>query len=173
MANASGPHQYPKRRKKAVCYKKGRRGRLPQHNWKEIVPEVCERYIEGETITAILKPDGMPNLSAFWDHLKSNPDDQAKWEAAGHAKADFIDSDLDTIHSKAMEAVTDKTMNPNALKVALDTRIKQRGHLNPKYRDREVKHIHEAGPSMRELMTKARRRAALEPPTLEGEFVEK
>ncbi len=99
----------------------------------------------------------------------------AQYDVAGHGKAAFFDGRFDEIDADAKEAFRNKELNPNALKVRLDNLKHHRGHLNPKYRDREVKHIHEIGKSARQILTDARnRRDGLLPKLdiIEGEFSE-
>lgn len=121
----------------------------------------------------ILEFDGMPSWPPFWAQLQANPDYMAQWEAAGHGKAAIIDSRFDEIVDDADKAFGDKKFNPNALKVKLDTLKVQRGHLNPRYRDRKVEHVVELGVSMREELTKARQRLESRTlPVIEGEVIE-
>ena len=146
---------------------------LPVYNWDKKIPEICALYANGKAIYAILKQDGMPDSECFFRKLRENPEYQAQWDDAGFSKAAMIDSDYDDIAKLAKKAVKDG--NANALRPWLDARVKQRGQLNPKYRDREVKHVHEIGPSARQILTDARnRRDGLlpKPDIIEGEFSE-
>lgn len=146
---------------------------LAVYDWDKIVSDVCTRYANGENIDAILKTDGYPCWASFYRAVfgGANPDYLALYDAAGHGKAAFFDSQFDDIVKDADKAFKDKKLNPNALKVKLDTLKLQRGHLNPKYRDREVKHTIELGVSMREELTKARQRLESRN-VIEGEVIE-
>ena len=145
---------------------------LAVYDWDKVIPEICRQYTAGKPIHDILAQDGMPDWSTFWNKLQSNPDYMAQYDVAGHGKAAFFDGRFDEIDADAKEAFRDKSLNPNALKVRLDNLKHHRGHLNPKYRDRKVEHVHEIGVSMREELTKARQRLeARILPVIEGEII--
>ena len=145
---------------------------LAVYDWDKVITEICRQYTEGKSWKAILRQPGMPDWAGFYNKYKSNPDYEKQVDASRYGKADLIDNDYDDIARLAKKAV--KGGNANALRPWLDARVKQRGQLNAKYRDREVKHVHEVGPSMRQLMTEARQRrdAELLESPIEGEFSE-
>lgn len=133
-----------------------------EFNWDKIVPEICNRYAAGESMEAIFKGDDTPGWPVFYYEVVSpstgNSEYRDMWEKAGYGKAEMIDSDFDEIAKLAKEGVRNKDINPNALRPWLEARKVQRGQLNPKFNERQVKHTIEPGESMREIMTKARQR---------------
>lgn len=158
---------------KPVQQRSKKNGRfLAVYDWDKVVPEICRHYAAGKlSIMKILELDGMPSWYPFWAQLQANADYMAQWDNAGHGKAATIDSAFDQIVEDADKAFANKDFNPNALKVKFDVLKTQRGHLNPKYRDRKVEHVHEVGPSMRQIMTEARQRHESFK-LIEGEFTE-
>lgn len=148
--------------------------RGPQYDFEAILPAICDEYINSEkSIEKILSDRGGPVFSTFYRNVWGNAEWKEMWFAAERAKAAVWDAKWDDVYDQAEIAFHNKDKNVNALKIKSDIIKTRRGHLDAKFRDREVKHVIEAGESLRESMTKARIRLEKkirEP--IEGEFVE-
>jgi hypothetical protein len=125
----------------------------------KILPEICEEYIDSDkSIKAILEERGGPEFSYFYRVVWGNSEYREMWFAAERGKAASLDDDFVEIQDKARVAYDDKGKNANALKIMLEATKVRRGQLDAKFRDREVKHTHEAGDSWRQVMTEGRAR---------------
>jgi len=142
-----------------------------KYNFDKILPEICDEYINSEkSIVKILVDRGGPDFSHFYKELRKNPDYQEMWIDAERGKAAVLDADFDEIRDLAREAFRNKDLNVNALKILHDHVKTRRGQLDAKYRDREVKHVVEAGKSWRQVMTEGRMRLA-KGKIIEGEVI--
>lgn len=133
-----------------------------KYDFDKILPEICEEYINSDkSIKEVLEDQGGPSFAHFYRIVFGNSELQEMWFLAEKIKAASLDSDYVEIKKLALIAFHDKSKNANALKIYLDTIRTRRGQLDAKFRDREVKHVVEAGESWREIMTAGRQRRKL------------
>jgi len=133
--------------------------RGPQYDFEVILPEICSEYINSDkSIKTILSKRGGPDFSTFYRNVWGSSEFKEMWFAAERAKAAVWDAKWDDVYDQAEVAFHNKDKNVNALKIKSDIIKTRRGHLDAKFRDREVKHVVEVGKSMREYMTEGRQR---------------
>lgn len=112
----------------------------------EIANAICEALIEGKSLRAICKADGMPSASTVCRWLGQNAEFREQY---AHAR----DAQADTIADETLAIADDEELDPQDKRVRIDTRKWLAGKLKPKrYGDKlQVGGDEEAGPIKHEF----------------------
>lgn len=115
-------------------------GGRPSDFTPEIANAICEALIEGKSLRAICKTDGMPSASTVCRWLGQN---EAFREQYAHAR----DAQADTLADETLSIADDAGLDPQDKRVRIDTRKWLAGKLKPKrYGDAvQMKHTGEDG----------------------------
>jgi hypothetical protein len=94
------------------------RGR-PSTFTQKIADTICDRLIEGESLRAICREEGMPGIATVMQWLDRNPTFAAQYTRARELQADALDWEIMEAARQAPERVT-VTVGENATKTCVD-----------------------------------------------------
>ena len=111
----------PKQPKPETPKPKKKMGR-PSIYSEELVTRIFRRMSRGESLTRILRDDGMPNISVIWDWLDKPiaPDFPARYARARELQAHAL---IDGIFDVADDARNDFEVGPNGEKIVVHEHI--------------------------------------------------